>query len=152
MSESKTVSGPLANTSDSSVQTVRAFLDAMGRLDSDAALELLDQDVVYQNVSLPVARGKAAVSKQLALFAKYFTGFEAINHRIVGEGGTVLTERTDIIEVGKLRMEFWVCGTFEVRDGKIVLWRDYFDWANLLAGTAKGTGRAIAGLVRGLRR
>jgi limonene-1,2-epoxide hydrolase len=139
-------------TSADSVATVKAFLDALGRLDTDAALNLLAEDVVYQNVSLPKATGRAAVAKQLALFGRYCTGFEAINHRIVGDGNTVLTERTDIIEIRKLRSEFWVCGTFEVRDGKIVLWRDYFDWANILAATAKGTGRALIGLVKGLRR
>jgi limonene-1,2-epoxide hydrolase len=45
-----------------------------------------------------------------------------------------------------------VCGTFEVRDGEVVLWRDYFDWANLLAGSAVGAGKAALGLVQGLRR
>jgi hypothetical protein len=29
----------------------------------------------------------------------------------------------------RLDLSFWVCGTLEVRDGKIVLWRDYFDLA-----------------------
>jgi limonene-1,2-epoxide hydrolase len=136
----------------SAVATVTAFLDALGRLDLDAALALLAEDVAYQNVSLPWARGKAAVGKQLGLLTRYCTGFEAINHRIVGDGDTVLTERTDIIEIGRVRSEFWVCGTFEIRDGKIVLWRDYFDWANIVAGVAKGTGRALVSLARDLRR
>lgn len=134
------------------VATVRAFLDALGRLDTDAALALLADDVVYQNVSLPKATGKPAVAKQLGLFTRYATGFQAVNHRIVGDGDTVLTERTDVIQFGRLRAEFWVCGTFEVRDGKIALWRDYFDWANVLAGTAKGAARALVDLARGVRR
>lgn len=141
-----------APTDTGSVATVKAFLDALGRLDTDAALALLADDVVYQNVSLPKATGKAAVAKQLALFTRYATGFQAINHRIVGDGDTVLTERTDVIQFGRVRAEFWVCGTFEVRDGKIVLWRDYFDWANVLAGTAKGAARALVDLARGVRR
>jgi limonene-1,2-epoxide hydrolase len=144
--------GVSATTTAGSVATVKAFLDALGRLDTDAALALLAEDVVYQNVSLPKANGKAAVAKQLGLFGRYCKGFEAINHRIVGDGDTVLTERTDIIEIGRVRSEFWVCGTFEVRDGKIVLWRDYFDWANIIAGTAKGAGRALVGLAKSLRR
>jgi limonene-1,2-epoxide hydrolase len=141
-----------AATTAGSVATVKAFLDALSRLDTEAALNLLAEDVVYQNVSLPKATGKAAVAKQLALFGRYCTGFEAINHRIVGDGDTVLTERTDIIEIRKVRSEFWVCGTFEVRNGQIVLWRDYFDWANILAATAKGAGRALVELAKGLRR
>jgi limonene-1,2-epoxide hydrolase len=135
------------------VEVVERFLDAMKRMDNDAALALLADDVVYQNVSLPAAKSKEAVARQLTQFSRYVTRFDAINHRIVGDGGTVLTERTDIIEVaGKVSAEFWVCGTFEVRDGRIVLWRDYFDWANILAATAKGAGRALVGAVRGLRR
>ena len=138
--------------STSPVATVRAFLDALGRLDTDAALALLAEDVVYQNVSLPKATGKPAVAKQLAVLGRYATGFEAINHRIVGDGETVLTERTDIIEIRRVRMEFWVCGVFEVRDGKIAMWRDYFDWANFIASAVKGAGRALVGLARNLRR
>ncbi len=35
--------------------------------------------------------------------------------------GVVLTERTDILAGPVLYVDIWVCGTFEVRDGKIVL-------------------------------
>jgi limonene-1,2-epoxide hydrolase len=37
---------------------------------------------------------------------------------------------------------FWVCGKFEVRDGKIVHWRDYFDNGNVLAGLPRGATKA----------
>lgn len=131
---------------------VTEFLDAMGRLDAEAALALLSDDVVYHNVSLPAARGKDAVAKQLRLMAKHLSGFEAINHRIVGDGATVLTERTDIIQIGPFTASIWVCGTFEVRDDRITLWRDYFDWGNLLAASAAGAGRAAMNLVRSRRR
>ena len=42
----------------------------------------------------------------------------------------MLTERTDAVLVGPVRIPFQVCGTFEVRDERIVLWRDTFDWAS----------------------
>lgn len=48
-------------------------------------------------------------------------------HRIVTDGTSVLTERTDAIIIGPFQAHFWVCGVFEVRDGRITLWRDYFD-------------------------
>ena len=54
-----------------------------------------------------------------------------------------MTERTDIIRVGTLHVAFWVCGTFQVRNGQIVLWRDYFDWLDI----SKGTVRGIIGIV-----
>jgi limonene-1,2-epoxide hydrolase len=42
----------------------------------------------------------------------------------------VLTERVDILTGPFVHFEIWVCGTFEIRDGKITLWRDYFDLAS----------------------
>jgi limonene-1,2-epoxide hydrolase len=125
------------------VQVVRDFLRALERLDIDAAVALLDDEVLYQNVPLPPARGRRAVEKQLRGLAKYGSGFEARIHNIAADGAIVLTERTDVIEVGRLRADFWVCGTFEVRDGRIVLWRDYFDYANLLWAFVRGAVRAL---------
>lgn len=123
------------------IEVVQAFLTALEYLDIDRAADLLAPDVVYQNVSLPAAHGADTVRKQLGLLAKYCTGFEARIHRIAANGTTVLTERTDVLARGRFSAEFWVCGVFEVVDGKITSWRDYFDWANLLAAFAKGAAR-----------
>ena len=57
-------------------------------------------------------------------------GFEAQIRHIAANGPVVLTERTDAIFIGPVRIPFQVCGTFEVRDGQIILWRDTFDWAS----------------------
>ena len=38
---------------------------------------------------------------------------------------------------------FWVCGTFEVHDGQITLWRDRFDFLDVAWGAVKGVVRAI---------
>ena len=128
-----------------------AFLAALERLDIDGALALAADDIVYQNVPLPPARGKAAVEKQLRLLARYGTGFEARTHHIAADGQVVLTERTDVLRAGAFEAEFWVCGTFEVRDGEIVLWRDYFDWATALVAGARGAGKALLARVAALR-
>jgi limonene-1,2-epoxide hydrolase len=50
----------------------------------------------------------------------------------------VLTERTDVLKLGRLRVQLWVCGRFDVRDGQIVLWRDYFDYLTLAVATIRG--------------
>jgi limonene-1,2-epoxide hydrolase len=128
---------------------VRAFLADLERLDLDAACAHLAPDVVYVNVSLPPARGLAATRRVLGLLTARATGFRAENHRLVADGPVVLTERTDTIELGRLRTSFWVCGTFEVHDGVITLWRDYFDWAAVTGALAAGVGRAALSLVRG---
>ena len=58
-------------------------------------------------------------------------------HNVAEKDGVVLTERTDILSGPGIHLEFWVCGTFEVKNGKITLWRDYFDWATMAAQIAK---------------
>ena len=46
-----------ATATGSAQDTVEAFLAALERLDIDAALELSDPEIVYQNVPFPPARG-----------------------------------------------------------------------------------------------
>jgi limonene-1,2-epoxide hydrolase len=135
--------------SDTSVtRVVETFLRALERFDTEAAIALLHDDIVYQNVPLPPARGRKAVTKQLKVLERLCSGFEAHVHNIAANGNVVLTERTDVLVIGRFRAEFWVCGTFEVRDGTVVLWRDYFDYADLTVAMLKGAVRALFGIRR----
>jgi len=138
-----------AQTDPTPIDVVRKFLAALERSDVDEATSLLAPEVEYQNVPFPPARGREAVVKQLRGLERYCSSFAVRYHNIAADGPVVLTERTDIIGVGPVRSGFWVCGTFEVHDGQITLWRDRFDFADLTWGFAKGAGRA---LLRRLRR
>lgn len=125
------------------IAVVEEFLAALEELDIERAVGLLADDVRYQNVGLPAAHGVDVVRKQLQWIPKLGDGFEARIHRIASSGSTVLTERTDVLTRGSFSVEFWVCGVFEVQDGRITSWLDYFDWANLLAGFARGAVKAL---------
>lgn len=127
------------------IEVVEAFLDALADLDIDRALDLCVEDVRYQNVSLPAVHGKRAVEKQLRAMGRLATGFRVETINIASNGPVVMTERVDSFVRGSFVMDFWVCGTFEVRDGRIVSWRDYFDWANFVTAGARGVGRAVVG-------
>lgn len=135
----------------SAIEVVEAFLRALEQFDLARAEALLHPDVTYQNVPLPPARGRAATMQQLRFLERWCSGFQARNHNIAANGATVLTERTDVIEVGRFSAEFWVCGTFEVRDGRVVLWRDYFDYADVTVALLKGAVRAVVGRLRDRR-
>jgi limonene-1,2-epoxide hydrolase len=137
--------GPSPDPQTQPVDVVRAFLVALEALDVDGALALVSPDIVYQNVPLPPARGLAEFEKQMRFLERYCTGFEATLHHIAAEGGNVLTERTDALERGSLRAEFWVCGTFEVEDGRIVVWRDRFDWVTVIGAVLAAVPRAALG-------
>lgn len=118
---------------------VTAFLDALERQDVEAGLALVDDRIVYRNVSLPPIRGATALRRLFVRWAGVSgTGFEVVVHRLAVDGTTVLTERTDVLLLGPLRLQFWVCGTFEVVDGRITLWRDYFDYANFSGAILRG--------------
>ena len=117
--------------------TVIDFLKALEDADLEKAESLLDDNVQYQNVPLPTDDGKAATIATLKRFGLISKKFEVIMHNIAEKDGVVLTERTDILSGPGIRLEFWVCGTFEVKNGKITLWRDYFDWATMATQVAK---------------
>jgi limonene-1,2-epoxide hydrolase len=50
----------------------------------------------------------------------------AIRH-IVAEGSVVMTERVDNFVVGQRPVSVPCMGIFELKDGKIAAWRDYWD-------------------------
>jgi limonene-1,2-epoxide hydrolase len=55
------------------------------------------------------------------------TEVEWIVHREAANGTTVFNERTDRFKMSWGWLELPVNGVWEVVDGKITLWRDYFD-------------------------
>ena len=133
-------------TSTTNARIVERFLFALSDQDFDTAGSLLADDVAYQNVGLPTIHGRARVVKLLSGMEGRMA-FEVKFHRNVAEGSTVLNERTDALVLGPLRMQFWVCGVFEIRDGEITLWRDYFDFFDFTKSFLRGlAGIAIPAL------
>jgi limonene-1,2-epoxide hydrolase len=132
-----------------SEQVVERFLGLLSRGEVDAAADLLDTDVVYTNVSLPTIHGRERVRRVArATLGRPGAGFEVYLHAISSEGGTVLTERTDVLTFGPLRTQFWVCGRFDVEGGQIVGWRDYFDWLDVGIATVRGLLGALVPALR----
>ncbi|HVQ86330.1 MAG TPA: limonene-1,2-epoxide hydrolase family protein [Mycobacterium sp.] len=132
----------LTATDIANTGTVEGFLNALQDADYEAADAALDDNLVYENVGLPSIHGRARTMK---LF-RQMDGRAALEvkiHRIAADGAAVLTERTDALIIGPLRMQFWVCGVFEVHNGRITLWRDYFDLFDMFKATVRG----LAGLV-----
>jgi limonene-1,2-epoxide hydrolase len=133
-----TQQGPGSGTDTTdNIRAVEDFLNALQAEDFDTVDALLHDNLVYENVGFSRIRGGR---KTTALMRKMEgrIGFEVKIHRIAADGSAVLTERTDALIFGPLRIQFWVCGTFELQDGQITLWRDYFDTADMLKATLRG--------------
>lgn len=117
---------------------VEEFLGALAAGDLDTAAELLDEHVTYVNVGLPAIRGRRRAIGFLRALARPSWSFEVYLHAVATNDGTVLTERTDVLSVGPLRLQFWVTGRFDVHDGRITLWRDSFDYVDTFRAFVRG--------------
>ncbi len=130
------------NDTAANARVVETFLYALQDQDFDTAESTLADNILYQNVGYTTMRGRRRIMK-LFRMGQGRGGFEVKIHRIAAEGDAVLTERTDAIIIGPLRLQVWVCGVFEVHGGKITLWRDYFDAFEFFV---KAPVRAIVGI------
>jgi limonene-1,2-epoxide hydrolase len=131
--------------SGTSEAVVREFLALLERPDTEAAVALLHDDIEWRNTGMPTFRGRTRVGGMLRDMEKRGIGFAARMHHAAATDGVVLTDRTDVLRIGRWETSFWVRGTFEVVDGRIRLWDDAFSWGDFTRGS-------LVGLVRALRR
>ena len=112
-------------------EVVAAFITAIEAKDIDAAIDLLADDVSYENVPVSPIVGKDAVRATLEGFLGVASRVEWPVTRQVTSGSTVVNERLDRFRIGEGWLELPVAGVFEVDpSGRICLWRDYFDMAS----------------------
>jgi limonene-1,2-epoxide hydrolase len=117
---------------ESPIEVVRRFCAAWS--DNLGATELaafFTDDAVYHNIPMAPVVGRDAITKNIASFIRPGApGIESIDFRvrnIAANGPVVMTERVDVFKLPNKSFELPVMGTFEVSDGKIKAWRDYFD-------------------------
>ena len=115
-------------------QVVEAFISALERLDYDAAMALVGDDIKWVNYPWTTSRNKRQFEKMLrGMFAdamRFEVQYSDIHER--GDG-VVYTDRVDIFEGGGMTMNLPVQGEFRVRDGRVVEWVDRFSWLTLIA-------------------
>lgn len=115
-------------------QTVKTFLNAMEPLNYDKALTLVSANCEYTNPPpIGTVRGPAGVR---AVLEPFFSPTLENEFRVIREsanGPIVFLERLDRHRVADKWVELPVTGVFEVHDGLITYWRDYFDAATIMA-------------------
>lgn len=123
----------MSNTSTQPIEIVRRFLKAMEPLDYDTALALVSPTCVYIN---PPPIGEVSGPEGIrAVLGPFFSPTLENEFKILREsasGGTVFLERLDRHRLKDKWVELPVTGVFEVKDGLIAYWRDYFDAATIL--------------------
>jgi limonene-1,2-epoxide hydrolase len=117
---------------ESPIEVVRSFCAAWSNNAGAAELAaFFTDDAVYLNVPLAPVTGRAAIADTIASVLRPGPpGIEGIEFRVINiaaNGPVVMTERVDVFTLPGKSFELQVMGTFEVSDGKISAWRDYFD-------------------------
>ena len=113
-------------------ETVAAFIRAIEGKDLDAAMALAADDIEYDNVPMDTAHGAEATRTLLESFVAMSDEIAWEIHHQVATGDVVMNERTDRFRSGDRWLEIPVAGVWEVHDGRITLWRDYFDLDSMM--------------------
>jgi len=117
----------------SSEQIVRDFCAAWERKDMDELLTFFTDDAVYHNIPLEPAVGHEAIKGVMEMFVPMSKEIEFKILNIAADGDTVITERVDTFVMDGGTISIPVAGVFEVKDGKIAAWRDYFDMQQFMS-------------------
>jgi len=123
---------PGRSHTENPIDVVRRFCAAWSNDASAAELAaFFTDDAVYHNMPLEPVKGREAIAKNFSSFIRPGApGIESLKLRIiniVANGPIVMTERVDAFKLPHKSFELPVMGVFEISDGKIKAWRDYFD-------------------------
>ncbi|HEV3366320.1 MAG TPA: limonene-1,2-epoxide hydrolase family protein [Acidimicrobiales bacterium] len=117
---------------ESPIEVVRRFCAAWSEnIEAAELAAFFANDAVYHNIPLEPVTGREAIADTIASFIRPGApGIEGLEFRVINiaaDGPVVMTERVDVFRLRNKSFELPVMGTFEVREGKINAWRDYFD-------------------------
>jgi limonene-1,2-epoxide hydrolase len=106
---------------------IRNFIEACVRADPDEFASYFAEDAMWWNAPWKPVQGRAAIRETLRRGAEQMTALPWEIRHVVGDGNIVMVERVDNFLAGEKRLSVPCVGVFELRSGKIVAWRDYWD-------------------------
>jgi len=110
-------------------QIITEFIEAWSSLDAEKLTTYFTEDGTYYNMPIQPITGhdnlKAFIQNFLASWEK--TDWDILN--ILAQGDLVMAERVDRTIVEGRKVDLPCVGVFEMQNGKIKIWRDYFDLA-----------------------
>lgn len=121
----------IANVNEANDALVREFLLRWARRDTDWLVSACDQDAVWHHRPLEPSIGREAIRS----FCERFDAVPGGPYEVLAQVASdrlVMNERLDHVTVGDELRVLHVCGVFEIEDGRIVGWRDYFDTSEVM--------------------
>ena len=120
------------STPTSNPDVVKAFARAWEAMDLEAIVNAFAPDAVYHNMPTDPATGRDAIRQMVGYWLESTTGmrWELRNVAEISPG-VVFAERVDTFEMRGVTVALPCAGVFEIADGLITTWRDYFDQATV---------------------
>jgi limonene-1,2-epoxide hydrolase len=116
---------------------IREFLAAWERRDTEHIVGAFADDGVYHSIPLAPIAGKQAIGAFVAGFEGRPPGHLEVLHQVAA-GDVVMNERIDHIVLNGVPVSLPICGVFELEDGHILAWREYFDLGPARAAYGQG--------------
>lgn len=120
-------------------ETVGEFIAAWPGKDAARLASFFSEDAVYHNIPMEPIKGREAIEATFAGFMGMADQIRFDVVHLVAEGPVVMTERVDHFIGPERTVSLPVMGVFEVDDGAITAWRDYFD-LNQFTSQMSGSG------------
>ncbi len=109
-------------------KVVSSLVDAFNASDMTRIMSHFTDESVYHNIPVQPVTGEKAIRDVIQNFMGMSSKVDwTVLHLVEGPNGVVLTERVDRFMINGKWVALPVMGTFEVVNGKIRAWRDYFD-------------------------
>lgn len=115
---------------ESNADIVREFISTWSRLDPVELAAFFAEDGVYHNMPMQPVKGRKAIEGLVRGFTASWTETQWEIRHLFAQGDVVFAERIDHTRMGEKHVDLPCAGVFELRDGKIQVWRDYFDLAS----------------------
>lgn len=97
--------------------------------DTEELVGFFTEDGTYHNMMAKPVSGRDNLRNFIGGFVKGWTATEWDIINIMSRGDIVTAERLDRTRLGEKKVDLPCVGVFEMQNGKIRVWRDYFDLA-----------------------
>ena len=106
---------------------IKEFISAWSELNAEKLAEFFTEDGIYHNIPIEPVQGKEQVKQFIAAFIQPWTSTTWDLLSIASEGALVIAERLDRTQAGEKSVDLPCVGIFQMEEGKIKSWKDYFD-------------------------
>ncbi len=108
-------------------QIIRDFIEAWSRLDAEELAGYFSEDGAYHNMPMQPVVGRKQIEQMIRAFTASWTATSWEIPNLTFDGDVVIAERIDRTQAGDKTVDLPCVGVFVLEEGRIKVWRDYFD-------------------------